>query len=184
MSAAPGSGVGAAETKPLRHCSGPRPGPPTAAGGPSILLCRRQPPYPRILILIVAGQPIEPLDVVVVLQAASTSASRGSIIVSRFIRFIVLRVHRLMAAAARFHADGIEHHLEVVVIDHLREIQKRRLYLRRGFSSLFDYSVRELGYSDAAAWRRIKAMRLCADIDGVRERLQDGSCANACRTAP
>ena len=30
----------------------------------------------------------------------------------------------------------IEHHLEVVVIDHLREIQKRRLYLRRGFSSL------------------------------------------------
>ena len=71
--------------------------------------------------------------------------------------------------------SGIEHHLEVVVIDHLREIDKRRLYLRRGFSSLFDYAVRELGYSDAAAWRRIKAMRLCADVDGVRERLQDGS---------
>ena len=57
----------------------------------------------------------------------------------------------------------------------MREIQKRRLFLRRGFSSLFDYAVRELGYSDAAAWRRLKAMRLCADIDGVRERLQDGS---------
>ena len=71
--------------------------------------------------------------------------------------------------------SGIEHHLEVVVIDHLREIQKRRLYLRRGYSSLFDYAVRELGYSDAAAWRRIKAMRLCAEIDGVRERLQDGT---------
>ena len=71
--------------------------------------------------------------------------------------------------------SGIEHHLEVVVIDHLREIQKRRLYLRRGFSSLFDYTVRELGYSDAAAWRRLKAMRLCSDFDGVRERLQDGS---------
>ncbi len=69
----------------------------------------------------------------------------------------------------------IEHHLEVVVIDHLREIQKRRLYLRRGFSSLFDYAVRELGYSDAAAWRRIKAMRLCADVDGVRERLRNGT---------
>ena len=71
--------------------------------------------------------------------------------------------------------SGIEHHLEVVVIDHLREIQKRRLYLRLGFSSLFDYAVRELGYSDAAAWRRIKAMRLCADVEGVRERLQNGS---------
>ena len=70
--------------------------------------------------------------------------------------------------------SGIEHHLEVVVIDHLREIQKRRLYLRRGFSSLFDYSVRELGYSDAAAWRRIKAMRLCSDTT---------VCASACRTA-
>ena len=71
--------------------------------------------------------------------------------------------------------SGIEHHLEVVVIDHLREIQKRRLYLRRGFSSLFDYAVRELGYSDAAAWRRIKAMRLCADVEGVRERLRNGT---------
>ena len=50
-----------------------------------------------------------------------------------------------------------------------------RLYLRRGFSSLFDYAVRELGYSDAAAWRRIKAMRLCAEVDGVRERLQNGT---------
>ena len=71
--------------------------------------------------------------------------------------------------------SGIEHHLEVVVIDHLREIHKRRLYLRRGFSSLFDYAVRELGYSDAAAWRRIKAMRLCADVEGARERLQNGT---------
>ncbi len=71
--------------------------------------------------------------------------------------------------------SGIEQHIEVVIIDHLREIDKRRLYLRIGFSSLFDYAVRELGYSDAAAWRRIKAMRLCADIDGARERLQDGS---------
>ena len=71
--------------------------------------------------------------------------------------------------------SGIEHHLEVVVIDHLREIQKRRLYLRSGFSSLFDYAVRELGYSDAAAWRRIKAMRLCAEVEGVRERLQNGT---------
>ncbi len=66
--------------------------------------------------------------------------------------------------------SGIEHHLEVVVIDHLREIHKRRLYLRRGFSILFDYAVRELGYSDAAAWRRIEAMRLCAEVEGVRER--------------
>ena len=70
---------------------------------------------------------------------------------------------------------GIEHQINVVVIDHLRELERRRLYLTIGFSSLFDYAVHELGYSDAAAWRRIKAMRLCAGVEGTRERLRDGS---------
>ena len=70
---------------------------------------------------------------------------------------------------------ALEHHLEVVVIDHLRELDRRRLYLTLGFSSLFDYAVRELGYSDASAWRRIKAMRLCAEVEGARERMQEGS---------
>ena len=70
---------------------------------------------------------------------------------------------------------AVEHQLEVVVIDHLRELERRRLYLSWGFSSLFDYATRELGYSEAAAWRRIKAMRLCGEVEGARERMQDGS---------
>ena len=68
-----------------------------------------------------------------------------------------------------------ERHLQGAVIDHLAEIEARSLYLRRGCSSLFDYAVRELGYSDAAAGRRIGAVRLCADQPDVRERLRDGS---------
>ena len=68
-----------------------------------------------------------------------------------------------------------EQALQLSVLDHLREIEARRLYLRRGYSSLFDYTVRELHYTEAAAWRRIKAMRLCRETRGVRERLQDGS---------
>ena len=68
-----------------------------------------------------------------------------------------------------------EQALQLAVLDHLREIQARHLHLRLGFSSLFDYAVRELGYSEGAAWRRIKAMRLCAETTGTRERLQDGS---------
>ena len=68
-----------------------------------------------------------------------------------------------------------EQALQLSVVDHLREIDARRLYLRLGFSSLFDYTVRELHYTEAAAWRRIKAMRLCRETRGVRERLQDGS---------
>ena len=68
-----------------------------------------------------------------------------------------------------------ERHLQGAVIDHLAEIDARRLYLQRGCSSLFDYAVRELGYSEAAAGRRIGAVRLCADQPDARERLRDGS---------
>ena len=68
-----------------------------------------------------------------------------------------------------------ERHLQGAIIDHLAEIEARGLYLQRGFSSLFDYAVRELGYSDAAAARRIGAMRLCADAPQAREGLRDGS---------
>ena len=68
-----------------------------------------------------------------------------------------------------------ERHLQGAIIDHLAEIEARGLFLRRGCSSLFDYAVRELGYSDAAAGRRIGAVRLCADQPDARERLRDGS---------
>ena len=70
---------------------------------------------------------------------------------------------------------GHERHLQGAIIDHLAEIGARGLYLERGFSSLFDYAVRELGSSDAAAARRIGAMRLCADQPHAREGLRDGS---------
>jgi len=68
-----------------------------------------------------------------------------------------------------------EQALQLSVLDHLREIEARRLYLRLGYSSLFDYTVRELHYTEASAWRRIKAMRLCRETRGVRAWLQDGS---------
>ena len=64
--------------------------------------------------------------------------------------------------------------LEVHILDHLDEIDRRGLALRRGFSSLFDYAVRELCFSDAAAQRRIQAMRLCRRHGWVRDCLQSG----------
>ncbi len=70
---------------------------------------------------------------------------------------------------------SLDHQIHVFVIDHLCEIEARRAYLDRGFSGLFDYVKRGLGYTDAATWRRIGAMKLCARLDGVRERLWDGS---------
>ena len=64
--------------------------------------------------------------------------------------------------------------LEVHILDHLDEIDQRGLALRRGFSSLFDYAVRELRFTDAAAQRRIQAMRLCRRHSWVRASLQSG----------
>lgn len=60
------------------------------------------------------------------------------------------------------------------MLHHLAEINSRKLYLEQGFSSLFDYAVRELGYSEGAAYRRIKAMKLCQDLPGTEDRLQSG----------
>ncbi len=68
-----------------------------------------------------------------------------------------------------------EQALQILVLDHLREIEARSLHLTRGYGSLFDYVVHELGYTAAAAWRRIKAMRLCTGTGAARELLQDGS---------
>ena len=81
--------------------------------------------------------------------------------------------HLLLAQTAQLARH--EQALQILVLDHLREIEARRLHLTRGYGSLFDYVVRELGYTAAAAWRRIKAMRLCDQTSGARELLQDGS---------
>ena len=65
--------------------------------------------------------------------------------------------------------------IDVHILDHLDEIDRRGLALRRGFSSLFDYAVRELRFTDAAAQRRIQAMRLCRRQGWVRACLQSGA---------
>ena len=57
---------------------------------------------------------------------------------------------------------------------HLAEIDSRKLFFKQGFFSLFDYAVRELGYSEGAAYRRIKAMKLCREIPETANRLQSG----------
>ncbi len=46
------------------------------------------------------------------------------------------------------------------LIWHLKEVSKRKLYLERGFSSLYNYVTEGLKYTPASAMRRIKAMKL------------------------
>ena len=67
-----------------------------------------------------------------------------------------------------------ERDIHIQVLRHLAEIDSRKLFFSQGFFSLFDYAVRELGYSEGAAYRRIKAMKLCRELPETANRLQSG----------
>ena len=67
-----------------------------------------------------------------------------------------------------------ERQINLQVLQHLQEIEKRKLYLKRGFSSLFEYAVKELGYSESSAYRRIKAMKLCKELPETKTQISTG----------
>jgi hypothetical protein len=63
----------------------------------------------------------------------------------------------------------------VEVLHHLREIERRMLYAEVGYPSLLSYCVRELKYSESAAYRRISAMRLIKEIPEAEAKIMSGS---------
>jgi hypothetical protein len=65
--------------------------------------------------------------------------------------------------------------LVVKILQHLREIERRRLYADLGYSSLFDYTVRELGFSEGQANRRITAMRMMKDLPEMEAKIAAGT---------
>jgi 5-methylcytosine-specific restriction endonuclease McrA len=68
-----------------------------------------------------------------------------------------------------------ERKIGIEVLHHLREIEARRLFASLGFSSLFEYCVKDLGYAGGSAHRRISAMRLLREIPEYESKLQDGT---------
>ena len=69
------------------------------------------------------------------------------------------------------------------VLRHLQEISRRKLYADLKFGSLFDYAVRELGYSEAAASRRIQAMHLIREMPEMAPKIESGALnlSNVCQ---
>ena len=67
-----------------------------------------------------------------------------------------------------------EREITIALIEHLEEIQRRRLFADLGYSSLFDYLRKELGYSDAEAGVRISSMKLIQGIPIAKEALSQG----------
>src|SRR5262245_54692378 len=60
------------------------------------------------------------------------------------------------------------------VIEHLMEIDKRRLYLGQACSSLHAYCMR-LGYSEEGASKRVRVARLAEEVPRVLEELRAGT---------
>jgi 5-methylcytosine-specific restriction endonuclease McrA len=60
------------------------------------------------------------------------------------------------------------------VLEYLNEIDKRRLWVKEGYGSLFDFCIRYLGYSEGEANRRIQAARLTQRVESVKPLLEKG----------
>ncbi|MEK7691174.1 MAG: hypothetical protein AAB425_09155, partial [Bdellovibrionota bacterium] len=67
-----------------------------------------------------------------------------------------------------------ERALTTELLAHLREVERRRLYAEQGYSSLFDYGRRGLGYCEGSADRRINAMRLLKELPQIEPALKSG----------
>ncbi len=60
------------------------------------------------------------------------------------------------------------------LLHHLKEIDRRKLFSDLKYSSLFDYCVNELGYSEGSAQRRIVAARMLAEIPEIESKIKSG----------
>jgi len=73
----------------------------------------------------------------------------------------------------------IERETTQQILHHLLEIERRRIFAAFGFSSLFDFCVKKLGYSESGAQRRISSMRLLKSLGSeksavIEQKIQDG----------
>lgn len=67
-----------------------------------------------------------------------------------------------------------ERKLLTAVLHHLGEIERRKLYSALRYTSLFDYAVKALGYSEDQACRRISAMRLLFELPEIESKISTG----------
>src|SRR3989344_2104418 len=68
-----------------------------------------------------------------------------------------------------------ERRARTALLQHLLEIDRRKLFSDYKCSSIFDFSVRVLGYSEQEAYRRILAMRLMRDVPEVLDKFASGT---------
>jgi hypothetical protein len=65
--------------------------------------------------------------------------------------------------------------LTALILRHLAEISSRRLYSELGYSSLFTFCVKHLGYTESQTQRRIEAMRALQEMPEIESKIRDGA---------
>lgn len=67
-----------------------------------------------------------------------------------------------------------ERRITAYILELINVAAERRVYLDRGFETLFDWLTKGLGYSEPAARRRIGAAQLIKSVPKAREKIESG----------
>jgi hypothetical protein len=68
-----------------------------------------------------------------------------------------------------------ERKITLKVLELLKEVEFRKLYLTLSYGSLHEFCIKELHYSESAAFRRISAMRALCDVPALEKKIEDGT---------
>src|SRR3954470_10088561 len=68
-----------------------------------------------------------------------------------------------------------ERKITAEIVEYIRHVEIRKLYLELGCSSMFQYLTEKLGYTAACAQRRLDASRMLHEIPEIKEELKTGS---------
>jgi len=69
----------------------------------------------------------------------------------------------------------VERRISVKILRRLMEVERGRIHLDMGYSSLFIFLTKHLKYSDGSAYRRIEAMKILRDVPDLGQRITVGA---------
>lgn len=84
-----------------------------------------------------------------------------------------LNNHELLKSTSK--AAETERLATSALLHHLIEVERRRLYAETGYSSLFEYCVKALSFSEPQASRRVNAARAMREFPEIESSLNSGS---------
>ena len=67
-----------------------------------------------------------------------------------------------------------ERKVMAVVIEHIAEVMRRKLFLTLGYESIYHYLTKKFAYSESCAYRRMQAARALLQVPEIKSGLEDG----------